>query len=438
MEAARCFLLEATCHSFHDTIHLKHPCPMKKRIALLGSFDSKGAEYAFVRDIILKQGHEVVTINTGILGTTDLFPVDVEAAALVKAAGADLETLRQKKDRGAAMKAAADGAAALLPELVGKHGIDAIFGMGGTGGTSVITAGMRALPIGFPKLCVSTAAAGNVEPYVGLKDIVMMPSIVDVAGINRISRLILARAAGAICGMAEVDPAKTGAVDEKPVIAASMFGNTTDCVNACVSQLSSKGFETLVFHCTGAGGKAMESLVDEGLVDAVLDITTTEWADTVAGGVFDAGPDRLSAPGRKGIPHLICNGCIDMVNFGARKTVPERYKDRLLYEWNPSVTLMRTNEEENRIMGRTFAERANAAQGPVAFLLPTKGVSILDGDDQIFCDRGADAAFVDELRKHLNPGIPVEEIDVNINEPEFSTRAVEKLLELIDQAKENK
>ena len=411
---------------------------MKKLIALLGSFDSKGAEYAFVRDLVLKQGHDVFTINTGILGTTDLFPVDVEAADVVAAAGADLSALREAKERGGAMKAAADGAVALLPQLVEKHGIDAIFGMGGTGGTSVVTAGMRALPIGFPKLCLSTAAAGNVEPYVGLKDILMMPSIVDVAGINRISRRILARAAGAVCGMAVIDPAEIEAEEDKPVIAASMFGNTTDCVNACVGQLTSKGFETLVFHCTGAGGKAMESLVDEGLVDAVLDITTTEWADTVAGGVFDAGPERLSAPGRKGIPHLICNGCIDMVNFGGRQSVPERYQDRLLYEWNPSVTLMRTNEEENRIMGRAFAERANAAQGPVAFLLPTRGVSILDGDGQLFCDRAADGAFVDELRKHLKPGIPIEEVDANINDPEFAIRAVEMLLGLIDQAKENK
>ena len=406
---------------------------MKNTIGLIGAFDTKGAEYAFVRDAILARGHNVVAINTGVMGATKLFPVDVGAADIAAAGGADLEALRAKQDRGAAMKAMADGAARLLPHLVKERSLDGVIGMGGTGGTSVISAAFQALPIGFPKVCVSTAAAGNVAPYVGTKDIVMMPSIVDVAGINRISRLIFTRAAGAICGMVEAAPAPSA--DDRPVITASMFGNTTTCVNACVEALTPKGYEVLVFHATGTGGRTMESLVDDGLVDAVLDITTTEWADTVAGGVFDAGPDRLSAPGRRGIPHLICNGCIDMVNFGARLTVPEKYRDRLFYEWNPSVTLMRTNVEENRRMGRAFAEKANAAEGPVAFLLATKGVSILDGDGERFCDRTADQAFVDALKKDLRPGIPVVELNANINDVAFSDKAVAMLLDLVARRK---
>ncbi len=311
---------------------------------------------------------------------------------------------------------------------------DGIIGMGGTGGTTVVTAGMRSLPIGLPKVCVSTAASGDTSAYVGSKDITMIPSIVDVAGINRISGIIFTRAAGAISGMASVNVPELS--EPQPIITASMFGNTTEAVNMAREALSEKGYEVLVFHATGTGGKTMESLVREGLVDAVLDITTTEWADTVCGGVFDAGPERLSAPGEMGVPHLIVPGCVDMANFGGMETVPQKYKDaeRLFYEWNPSVTLMRTNVEENRRMGEAFAEKANAAKGPVAFLIPLRGVSILDGEGQMFEDRQADQAMFDAIKANLRPGIPVEEIDCNINDPEFSAKAVEMMLGLISQA----
>jgi uncharacterized protein (UPF0261 family) len=396
---------------------------------MIGTFDSKGVEYAYLREAILAQGCEVFSVNAGILGSTDRFPVDVETETVTAAAGEDLAALRADRDRGKAMAAAARGLAVLLPRLVGGRGLAGVIGMGGTGGTSVLTAGLRALPLGFPKVCVSTAAAGNTVPYVGFKDIVMMPSVVDVSGINRISRQVIWRAAGAVCGMARaLPPADTSA---KPVIAASMFGNTTQCVNACQQALERDGYEVLVFHATGTGGKTMEALIADGQIDAVLDITTTEWADTIAGGVFDAGPDRGAAAGRRGIPHLISNGCIDMVNFGARNTVPARYAGRRFHEWNPSVTLMRTNIEENVGMARAFAEKANAAQGPVAFLLPLRGVSILDGDGQPFCDRAADAAFTAELKRRLNPSIPVVELDASINDPVFAAKAVEMLRKLI-------
>jgi uncharacterized protein (UPF0261 family) len=402
---------------------------------MIGAFDTKGPEYAFVRERILARGHKVLTVNTAVLGSSVLFPVDVEADKVAEAGGGSLQQLRERKDRGEAMKVMCAGAPAIVRSLRDDGKIDGIIGMGGTGGTAVITSAMRALPVGVPKICVSTAASGDVAPYVGTTDIAMIPSIVDVAGINRISRIVFSRAAGAICGMVEAEMARSE--EAKPVITASMFGNTTDCVNACMEQLGERGYEVLIFHATGTGGKTMESLVQEGLVDAVLDITTTEWADTVCGGMFDAGEERLDAPGQMGIPHLIVPGCVDMANFGGLDTVPEKYRKagRTLYEWNPSVTLMRTNSQENERMGRVFAQKANAAKGPVAFLIPLKGVSILDGDDQPFCDREADKAMFDAIKANLKEEIAVVEMDNNINDLEFSAKAVEMMLELIEQAR---
>jgi uncharacterized protein (UPF0261 family) len=333
------------------------------------------------------------------------------------------------------MAVMADGAAHVVRRLHAEGRVAGIIGMGGSGGTSVITAAMRALPIGVPKVCVSTIAGGNTAPYVGLKDITLIPSVADGAGLNRISRMVLTRAAGAIVGM--VNSKVDELASDRPIIAASMFGNTTECVDRCRAMLNDAGYEVLVFHATGTGGRTMEALIDEGLVDACLDITTTEWADTVCGGVFDAGEDRLSAAGRRGIPHLIVPGCIDMANFGPLETVPEKYRgdERLFYRWNPSVTLMRTNVEENRRMGQAFAEKANAAKGPVAFLIPLRGVSILDGEGQPFCDRDADDAMFAALREHLRPEIPVVELAANINDPAFADKAVEIMLNMIQKRK---
>jgi len=331
------------------------------------------------------------------------------------------------------MKVMTTGAPAVVRRLWDEGRFDGIIGMGGTGGSTIVAAAMRALPVGVPKVCLSTVAAGDTSAYVGAKDVAMMPSIVDVAGINRVSRIIFTHAAGAICGMVEAQPPAAEA--EKPVITASMFGNTTECVDACREALAAEGYEVLVFHATGTGGRTMESLVRDGLVDAVLDITTTEWADTVCGGVFSAGEERLGAAGEMGIPHLIVPGCVDMANFGPMDTVPRKYRDagRNFYEWNPSVTLMRTNAQENRRMGETFAAKANAARGPVAFLIPLRGVSILDGDGQPFCDRQADRAMFDAIKANLREGIEVVEMDNNINDPEFAAKAVEMMLGLIGQ-----
>src|ERR1700730_18594468 len=410
---------------------------MPKTVCILGAFDTKGEDHAFLREEILKLGQQVVTVNIGVLDSTTLFPVDFEASEVVQAAGFDLEQIRTRKDKAEAMKALDQGAPKLVRDLYEQGRFGGIIGMGGSGGSAIIASAMQALPIGVPKVLVSTVASGDVSFYVRGKDITMIPSIVDVAGLNRVSRLIYTRAAGAICGMAQNEPARTS--DDRPIITASMFGNTTDCVGACVKYLSDKGYEVLVFHATGAGGRAMETLVADGLVEAVLDITTTEWADELCQGIFSAGPERLDAPGQRGIPHLIVPGCVDMANFGAPSTVPEKYRQakRLFYEWNPSVTLMRTNVEENRRMGEIFAQKANAAKGPVAFLIPLNGVSMLDGNGQQFCDREADRAMFDAIKANLKPGIPVVELDLNINDPPFAARAVEMMLELIQRTTMN-
>lgn len=399
-------------------------------IVVLGAFDSKGDEYAFLLDAICRQGGEALTVNFGILGSTNRFRVDVEADEVARAGGGDLTALRVQGDRGAAMKYMAAGAAVVARRLYDEGKLGGIIGMGGSGGASVITAAMRTLPTGVPKVCVSTVAGGDVRPYIGTKDVTMIPSVTDVAGLNRISRTIFTRAAGAIVGMVRATPAP--ASGDRPIVAASMFGNTTACVDACRELLGAAGYEVLVFHATGVGGRTMESLIDEGFVDACLDVTTTEWADELCGGVFSAGDHRLSAPGRRGIPHLIVPGCVDMVNFGPPESVPQKYRSagRLFYEWNPAVTLMRTNVDENRRMGEIFAAKASVARGPVAFLIPLRGVSVLDGDGQLFCDREADQAMFDSLRERLPANIPVVEVDANINDPSFAQRAVEMLLEL--------
>jgi uncharacterized protein (UPF0261 family) len=408
---------------------------MPKTICIIGAFDTKGEDHAFLREAILKRGHQTLTINIGVLGSTALFPVDYESDAVAKVVGISLADLRSNKNKAVAMKTFDEAAPKLVLQLFSDGKLDGIVGMGGSGGSAIIASAMRALPIGVPKVLVSTVASGDVSFYVRGKDITMMPSIVDVAGLNRVSRLVYSRAAGAICGMVESEVPVS--VEDRPIITASMFGNTTECVNVCAKALNEKGFEVLIFHATGAGGRAMETLVADGLVEAVLDITTTEWADELCGGVFGAGPDRLDAPGLRALPHLIVPGCVDMVNFGAPSSVPVRYRDtnRLFYEWNPSVTLMRTNAEENRLMGEIFARKANAAKGPVAFLIPLGGVSMLDGDGQPFCDRAADQALFDAIRKNLKSGIPFVEVDRNINDPEFADKAVEWIIQLIQMRK---
>ena len=320
------------------------------------------------------------------------------------------------------------GVAEIVRQLYTEGEIDGIISMGGGGGTVIGTSAMRALPVGFPKLMVSTLASGDTSPYVDTTDITMMPSVVDVAGVNRISRRIYTNAAGAICGMVtgELSPA-----DDKPLVAASMFGNTTPAVDHARQIIESKGYEVLVFHATGTGGRTMEALIADKYIAGVLDITTTEWADEICGGVLSAGPNRLEAAARMGIPQVVVPGCIDMCNFWARDTVPEKYKERIFYEWNPNVTLMRTTPEENQRMGEIFAEKLNATSGPVAVLIPLKGFSQIDLKGEIFYWPEANQAFISALKENLRSDIPVTEMTFDINAPEFSGKVAETLLEML-------
>lgn len=390
-------------------------------IAVIGTLDSKGHEHQFVADQIQSAGQSSLLVDAGTLGETQVKP-DVTRDEVLEASGLKFG---EAEDRGERVAVMAEALPVYLNKLVADGKIDGVISLGGGGGTAIATAGMRALPIGFPKLMVSTLASGNTAHYVGTKDIVMFPSIVDVAGLNQISKTIFARAAGAICGMAE---AQTSTAEEKPIIVASMFGNTTECVDHAREILENKGYEVLVFHSTGTGGKTMESLIESGMVKGVLDITTTEWADEVTGATLSAGPTRLEATGKAGIPAIVTPGCLDMANFGEPDTVPEKYAGRNFYHHNPQVTLMRTNAEECAQLGKILAEKVNAYTAAVTVLLPTKAISIISAEGQPFYDAEADAALFSAIKENLSDSVELIEVDAEINAPEFSKACAEALL----------
>jgi uncharacterized protein (UPF0261 family) len=401
-----------------------------KPIVMVGSLDTKGMEFQFVRELIHAQGLETLMVDFGVLGDAAFEP-DISSDEVARAGGSSIAELRKKQDKTLAMRTMTAGLSSVVTDLYEKSRLGGILGMGGGGGTSIATAAMRNLPTGVPKVMVSTVAAGDVAQYVGTRDITMMPSVVDVAGINSISRQIYANAAGAIVGM--VSQKIEDVAEEKPLITASMFGNTTECVTRARQHLEEQGFEVLVFHATGTGGRTMEALIADGFVTANLDITTTELADEVCGGVLSAGPDRMLAAARAGIPTVLVPGCVDMANFWGRNTVPEKYQQRNLYEWNPDITLMRTNVEENKRMGEMIAKAANQATGPVSILIPLKGVSQLDSPGGEFWDPEADNACFQAIKENLKTSIPLIELSHNINDPEFADKAVQLLLDLIKE-----
>lgn len=392
-----------------------------------GAFDTKGPDYEYLVDAIRSHGVGVLTIDFGVLGAPSFTP-DISSAEVARAGGADLDGLRAAGDKTRAMRVMADGLARTLLRLHEEGRLHGVCGMGGTGGTTILSAGVRELPIGVPKLLVSTVAAGDLSPYVGSADITMMHSVVDVAGLNRISREIYTNAAAAIAGMVRAPRPES---DELPVIGASMFGNTTACIDQARDQLTRAGYEVLVFHATGSGGRTMQRLVAEGHIAGLLDLTTTELADEVCGGVFSAGLERVKMGAQNPIPVVLAPGCVDMCNFGPRETVPQKYSSRRLYEWNKNVTLMRTNEEENREIGRLIADTANKCVGPVSILIPKRGVSMLDSPGGAFWDEGADSACFESIRSSLRAGIALVELDCNINDAEFARQAVETLMDLL-------
>jgi uncharacterized protein (UPF0261 family) len=400
-------------------------------IYLLVTLDTKGPEAAFVRDRLKELGLEVTVVDTGCLGAP-AFSGDVTRDTVFAAAGSSLSDLVNKNDRGAAVTMAANGAAKIVREAFAAGKVSGVLALGGSAGTAIGTAAMRELPIGVPKLMVSTLASGQVRQYVGDKDILMLNSVVDIAGINRISRKILGEAAAAMAGMVKFESRETASrrKDDKPLIAATMFGVTTPCVQRARQVLEEAGYEVLVFHATGNGGQAMESLIRDGLIAGVLDITTTELADELVGGVLSAGPDRLTAAGKRGVPQVVSVGALDMVNFGPVPTVPEKFKSRTFHVHNPSVTLMRTTPEENARLGEEVGRKVAASTGPACILLPLKGVSAIDRAGQSFDDPVARAALFDGIRR-THGSVELIELDNHINDEAFAVACTGKLLELI-------
>ena len=387
-------------------------------VVLLGTLDTKGHEYAYLRDRLREQGVEVLLVDVGV-NEPQIEP-DVARGEVARA---------EYGDRGAAVEAMARGAEEVVRRLHEEGRLDGILALGGSGGTAIATQAMRALPVGVPKLMVSTMASGDTRPYVGAVDVTMTYSVVDIAGINAVSARILSNAAAAIAGMATAEPPDVES--GKPLVAASMFGVTTPCVTAARERLEELGYEVLVFHATGTGGQSMEALMRGGFISAVLDVTTTELADDLVGGVLSAGPDRLEAAGELGLPQVVSLGALDMVNFGPRDSVPERFRDRLFYEHNPTVTLMRTTPDECAELGRRIAHKLNAATGPLTLFVPLRGVSMIAVEGQPFHDPEADAALVGALREELDPGVDVRELETDVNDPAFAAAMAERLHELV-------
>ncbi len=411
-------------------------------VYLIGTLDTKGREVGFVRDVLRECGVEVRVVDAGCMGAPAI-PADVPRDEVFRAVGTTAEALRSAGDRGTAVEAAARGVAEVIAGLHARGEVDGVMSLGGSAGTTIGTAAMRRLPIGVPKVLVSTLASGQVRPYVRDKDVLMLNSIVDISGINRISRAVLGEAARAMAGMvrfgaggrgegreSRVEGPGRGGAGDRPLIAATMFGVTTPCVERARGVLEAAGYEVLVFHATGTGGQAMESLIEDGLIAGVLDITTTELADELVGGVLTAGPDRLTAAGRKGIPQVISVGATDMVNFGPPETVPEKFKGRKFYQHNPTVTLMRTTVEENRRMGEEIGRKASAAKGPTRIVLPLKGVSAIDAAGKAFEDVEARWALYEMIRATARR-VEVIERDEHINDPGFAECAAGALLELM-------
>ncbi|MFC5368923.1 Tm-1-like ATP-binding domain-containing protein [Salinirubrum litoreum] len=400
-------------------------------VVIVGTLDTKGAEIGFARDVIEAQGIDTHLVDVGVVGEPTISP-DTPASAVATAAGTTLDELRESGDRGAAMEAMGEGAQAVAERLHEEGDLDGILGLGGSGNTSIATTAMRALPVGVPKFMVSTMASGDTEPYVGSRDIAMLYSVADIEGLNQLSRTVIANAALAMVGMVANDPEVE--IAEKPTIGMTMFGVTTPCVKTARAYLEDRGYETIVFHATGTGGRAMEQLVREGIIDGVLDVTTTEWADELVGGVLNAGPKRLDAAGELGIPQVVSTGALDMVNFGPRDSVPEEFEGRQFHVHNPQVTLMRTTPEETAELGRIIAEKLNAATGPTALALPLGGVSLLDVEGEDFYDPEADAALFDALREHLRADVELLELETAINDEAFAEAIAEKLDEYMRSA----
>lgn len=395
---------------------------------LVGTLDTKGVEYAYLRDRLREHGVAVVLVDAGVLGQPLLEP-DVTRGEVAAAGGADVEELAAARNRSAALEAMGRGAAEIARRLHAEGRLNGLAGLGGSGGSSVATAAMRALPLGVPKLMVSSVAPRDLRPFIGSSDITMMYAVTDIAGINRISTRILSNAAAAIAGMAT---SRTPPVeDTRPLVGASMFGVTMPCVNSARRRLEELGYEVVVFLQTGTGGRSLEELIEARLITAVLDVTTSELADELVGGVCPAVPDRLETAGRLGIPQVVSLGALDFVCMGQLEEIPERFSGRTFHRHAPEMVGMRTTPSECAELGRTIARKLNAATGPTALFVPLRGVSVYATDGQVFHDRAADQALVGALREHIDHDrVEVYELDVDINDHEFAIAMADRLHEL--------
>jgi len=401
-------------------------------VVAIGTLDTKGAEYAFLRDRLRGHGVDVILVDAGVLGEPGTRP-GISREEVARAAGAEIGQLVAAGDRGAAVETMSRGAAAIVQRLHQEGRLDGVVGMGGTGGTSLVTHAMQQLPVGVPKLVVSTVASGDTRPYVGAVDVTMMYSVVDVAGVNQISSRIIGNAAAAIAGMAKAEIPELG--EARPLIGASMFGVTTPCVTAARERLEDLGYEVLVFHQTGTGGQSMEELVRAGFIKGVLDVTTTELCDELVGGVLAAHPKRLEVAGSLGVPQVVSLGALDMVNFGPMDTVPEAFRSRNLYVHNPTVTLMRTTPEECAELGRRVATKLSSAKGPTALFVPLRGVSMIATEGQPFHDPAADDALFSAVRDNLGANVELHELDMDINDPEFAAEMANRLHDMLQEEK---
>jgi len=396
-------------------------------VVLLGTLDTKGAEYGYLRDRLREQGVDVLVVDAGVFEPQ--IDADLTHDEVAAAAGADLAALRDAGDRGAAVEAMCRGSAEVVRRLHDEGRLDGLLCVGGSGNSSIGAAAAKALPVGVPKLIVSTVASGDTRPYVGATDVSMTYSVVDISGLNRISERILSNAAGAIAGMAKVRVEETPG---RPLIGATMFGVTTPAVTRARERLEELGYEVLVFHATGTGGQSMEALARGGFLAGVLDLTTTELADDLVGGVLSAGPDRLETAGELGLPQVVSVGALDMVNFGPRESVPEQFEGRNLYVHNPTVTLMRTTPEECAELGRRIASKLSAATGPTALFIPLKGVSMIATEGGPFYDPGADEALFAALREGIGDDVELHELDLDVNDPAFADAMADRLHGMID------
>jgi uncharacterized protein (UPF0261 family) len=401
-------------------------------VAIIGTLDTKAEEVGYVRDLLRAAGVDTVVIDAGVMGLPGI-EAQVAREDVFKAAGSSLAEVQKAADRGKAVTLAANGTAIIVRRLHAEGRIQGVFGLGGSAGTTIGTAAMRALPYGVPKLMVSTLASGQVQPYVGVRDICMMHSVTDLCGLNQFTRQILANAAGAMAGMVQRAPLAASRQD-RPLIAATMFGVTTPCVETARRRVETEGYEGVVFHATGTGGRTMEAMIADGLFAGVLDITTTELADELVGGVLSAGRDRLTAAAIRGVPQVISLGALDMVNFGSPDTVPKAFESRRFYQHNPTVTLMRTTPEENDRLGKEIAEKASAARGPTTILMPLRGVSAIDIEGGPFWWPDADAALFQSIRNWVGPSVRLIELDLHINDPHFARASAETLLATMDVA----